>query len=87
MEVQSVQSLAQSTLFNNVASELGVSVTDPRFPTELDSRDPLAHFRDRFCIPSIEELLDGRDIPPGQSQRLPTVSIDLLCLLYAALQF
>ena len=40
--------------------ELRLPITDPKFAAALDSRDQLAGFRNKFYIPKIGELLDGR---------------------------
>ena len=49
----------------SLALELGVPITDPSYAAALDSRDPLAHFRHKFSIPSIEELMEGKQIAEG----------------------
>lgn len=49
-----------------VSTELGVPITDPSYAAALDSRDPLAHFRERFNIPSVEELLGGKEMAAGE---------------------
>ena len=49
----------------SLSLELGVPITDPSYAAALDSRDPLAHFRQKFSIPSIEELMEGKQIAEG----------------------
>ena len=48
-----------------LSAELGLPITDPKFATALDSRDQLAGFRNKFHIPKIGELLEGRTIAKG----------------------
>ena len=48
-----------------LSKELGVPITDPAYAAALDSRDPLARFRDKFCVPSVGELLEGKEIAKG----------------------
>lgn len=50
---------------NALSKELGTSITDQKFANELDSRDPLAHFRLKFSMPTIGELLEGEEIASG----------------------
>ena len=48
-----------------LSAELGLPITDPKFAAALDSRDQLAGFRNKFHIPKIGELLEGRTIAKG----------------------
>ena len=48
-----------------LSKELNVAINDPTFALALDSRDPLSKLRDKFNIPSIEELLGEKEIAPG----------------------
>ncbi len=50
----------------DLSLELGVSITDPKYAAALDSRDPLAHFRQKFSIPSIGELMEGKQLAQGE---------------------
>ena len=52
-----------------LAGELKLALTDPQFAAALDARDELAHFREKFHIPLIGELLEegasSNQLPPG----------------------
>ena len=50
---------------HGIAMEIGVPITDRQFAEELDRRDELAGFRDRFYIPFISDLLDQEEIAEG----------------------
>ena len=41
-----------------VAEEMGVTIASDQLATELDRRDGLADYRDKFEIPTIGQLLD-----------------------------
>ena len=46
-----------------LAGELKLALTDPQFAAALDARDELAHFRAKFHIPLIGDLLEGVGAP------------------------
>ena len=48
-----------------LSKDLGVSITDTSYAAELESRDPLAHFRKKFHVPTVGELLGGKEAAPG----------------------
>ena len=48
-----------------LSKELNVATTDPAFALVLDSRDPLSKFRENLNIPSIAELVGGKETAPG----------------------
>ena len=52
---------------SGLSKELGVPITDPAYASALDSRDPLARFRDKFCVPTVGEFLEGKEIANGNS--------------------
>lgn len=49
----------------SLEGDLSVPLEDPAVAAELDRRDKLASFRERFEVPSIGELLDEGDRDPG----------------------
>ena len=48
-----------------LVEELGVNLEDPAMATELDRRDELKSFRERFEVPAIGELLEESHRDPG----------------------
>ena len=50
----------------SVSIELGLSITDPGYAAALDSRDHLACMRQRFHVPSIGDLRQGKVIADGK---------------------
>ena len=49
-----------------ISMEMGVSLSDPRLAAELDKRDKLAEFRDKFHIPIISDYMEGEEIAEGR---------------------
>ncbi|KAJ2160575.1 Kynureninase (L-kynurenine hydrolase) [Coemansia sp. RSA 552] len=43
------------------AAEIGLGLEDPRFAAEMDRRDPLAHLRSEFVIPTVQQVTGGQD--------------------------
>ncbi|KAJ2761097.1 Kynureninase (L-kynurenine hydrolase), partial [Coemansia nantahalensis] len=53
-------------LLNTAAQESALALDDLRFAQEMDSRDPLAHLRDEFAIPTVREVA-GEDAVDGDA--------------------
>lgn len=59
-----------------VAEEVGVALELPEAAAELDRRDQLGHFRKKFTVPTIEQLLEKDDIEEGISDLQEVVEPD-----------
>lgn len=49
-----------------ISMEMGMSLSDPRLAAELDKRDKLAEFRDKFHVPIISDYMEGEEIAEGR---------------------
>ena len=58
-----------------VSREVGAEITDPKYAQELDSRDQLSGFREKFRVPKIGELLEGSEKADGMKTHLCIVTI------------
>ena len=66
MELPSLQTRDEvQGYLRGLSAELGLPITDPKFAAALDSRDQLAGFRNKFYVPKIGELLEGRKMSEG----------------------
>lgn len=52
--------------FSDLSKRQDVSVSSAEFAAKLDALDQIAHLRQRFLVPSIRELLEGRKHSDGE---------------------
>lgn len=72
---------AIGSYLRGVAGEEGVGLDDERLAVALDKRDKLASFRSKFCVPTIGEIYEGKEIETGQFCQL-RLMIQVYNLLY-----